>query len=109
MVLCCSVLGGMFVKGAVAAPDMTAREAQPEMNPATAHLETLLAPLRCLRLHRMELRNVSTAGCHETLLINRIHLTHLLPSLIEPVQIHTWPRLAVSGKTPLTYQQLLIH
>jgi len=37
------VLGCMLVLGRIAAADMSAGKTQPEMNPAIAHLQTLLA------------------------------------------------------------------
>lgn len=53
------VLRSVSVLRAVAAPHMAALEAEPEMHPRRAHLQALLAPLRCARTnvaHLIEMR-----------------------------------------------------
>src|SRR3954452_5770658 len=48
------VLGGVLVGRRVAAADAAAGQAQPQMDPATARLQTLLAPLRRVRVERLD-------------------------------------------------------
>jgi hypothetical protein len=55
------VLGGMFVLGGIAAPDVTADKTFPQVDPGIAHLEALLAAL-ATRLHLADLFYMRT-GC----------------------------------------------
>jgi hypothetical protein len=55
------VLGGVFVLGGIAAPDVTADKTFPQVDPGIAHLEALLAAL-ATRLHLVDLFYVWT-GC----------------------------------------------
>jgi len=53
----------MFVFGIVTTADMPADQAQPQVNPAIAHLDTLLAHVR-IRLRDRDLVKVHTLLCH---------------------------------------------
>src|SRR6266478_1657281 len=53
------MFGGVFVLGRVAATDMTATETFPQMDPAIAHLQALLAAL-ATRLHLLDFSQVGT-------------------------------------------------
>ena len=59
------VLGRMFVRRAVAAADVTAIEAQPEMHPPTMHLEALFTSIRRERLNVTNLAEMcAVLGSH---------------------------------------------
>jgi len=57
----------MLAGRAIAAANVAAAEAQPEVNPAAARQEALLATRRRMWLHRVELCNMRTALGHRTL------------------------------------------
>jgi hypothetical protein len=61
------VLGGMLAGGAVAAPYVTAGQAQAEVDPAAPVLEALLTSCGCMWLDRVELGSVGTAVGHKLL------------------------------------------
>ena len=63
------MFGRMLVPGGIAATDMPAGEAQPEVNPFVADLKTFFATRRP-RLDFVDLANVS-AACHGCLLRSR--------------------------------------
>jgi hypothetical protein len=56
------VLGRVLVRRVVAAADVTAGEAQTEVNPPGAGLETFLAAVGRARLDRLELRGMRASG-----------------------------------------------
>lgn len=56
--------GRVFILRVIAATDMTADKAEPQMYPAVAHFQTLFTTLRCPGLDiRFDLIEVG-AGCH---------------------------------------------
>jgi hypothetical protein len=61
------VLRSMLAGRAIAAANMAAAEAQPEVNPAASGLEALLAARWCMWLDRVKLCDVRTAPGHGTL------------------------------------------
>jgi len=58
------MLGRVLAGRLVAAADMTAFEAEPQMDPPSAGLETFLAALRRARLDMPDLMKMSAACCH---------------------------------------------
>ena len=81
------MLGRMFVLGAVATSDVTARQAQPQMDPSIAHLQTFLAALR-LRLNRTNLIGVCTDFSH--LILRRAQLAALIGILTSKRVLPGW-------------------
>jgi len=57
------VLGGVFADRGVAATHMSAFEAQAQVHPFLANLQTLLATLRCTGRHGSNFTQMRT-GCH---------------------------------------------
>jgi hypothetical protein len=53
------MLGGMFILGRIAASHVTTLQAQAQVNPGVAHLQTFLATFR-MRLHWANLAEVRT-------------------------------------------------
>jgi hypothetical protein len=53
------VFGGVLVFRVVAAADVAAGHAQPEVDPVIAHREAFLAAFRCPRLHFMHVGEMS--------------------------------------------------
>jgi hypothetical protein len=53
------MLGGMLVLGGIAAPDVAADQAHPQMDPRVTHLQTFLAAI-CARLHFPDFLDVRT-------------------------------------------------
>jgi hypothetical protein len=57
------MLGGMLVLGGIAASDVAARKAHPQMDPRVSHLQTFLAAI-CAWLHFLDLFDVRTSFQH---------------------------------------------
>src|SRR6185312_7436474 len=58
------VPGGVLVGRRIAAAHVTTREAEPQVNPATAAAQAFLASLRCAGLYIANLIEVCTDGSH---------------------------------------------
>lgn len=61
------VFGGMLARRLVTTADVPAAQAQPEVDPAAAGLQALLATLRRVRRRRPDLGNVRAAVGHSDL------------------------------------------
>src|SRR5271169_1997899 len=57
------MLGGMLVLGGIAAPDVPANEAHPQMNPLVPHLQTFFAAV-CAWIYFLDLFDVRTSFQH---------------------------------------------
>jgi hypothetical protein len=67
MVASVKVLGGMFVLGRIAAANVAALKAQPEVQPGVAHCETFLAACAAGRDRRICFLDVLTNASHDDL------------------------------------------